>query len=856
MFNSVLCKDLIREIIRSKAKFFSIIFMLGLGIFVSVGMKITSPIMKETILSYMKDTEMYDYKISKSDSITKNQYDKIAKLIKYKSELVLNSPRLVNNKNIELTIQSIPQISTKPIITMGSQPKNDNDIVLDSRLSKKFKIGDKVELIDFNAYGDLKNESFTITGFANNIEDIINNEYDDKSDNFFKGFAYILSTAFNDKARGSIFLKSNLLDKKPFDSIEYKNTIKNEKQKMYDILNDLSENEFNKNKTEIENKKTILDDSKYKIKFALKNAENISEDKIVELKNKLDDIEKNIGELNKYESLTTKKNFRIYTRYDSTAYNFYESANKLNVVSNVFSGFFFLIATLVSLTTMIRMVEEHRIQIGTMKALGYGNIKIAQKFFIYGSLASTIGIVMGLIVAHTIIVGQIFNAYAKSYIIPDYKLHFYPQIILLYCLIAYMCTTFSAYIAVQNMLKTRVSNLLRGKIPKAGTSIFLEKIKFIWKRMNFFRKVTARNIFRYKARMWMTILGISGCTGLLFLGFALRNSVHNIEKRQYDELFKYDLILGIDPSKDIDKLNDYLYNAKIVNDKIDAYIENAMFTGVDNNNYNNVQVVISDDLQKMIDFNDMNNKSIHIDNDGAFMSVKLSHISHSLKGADIELNILGESQSYKVSNIFQNYIGHSIYLTKKYYEKINGKLPYNNAIIVRLNKKVGEVHDFIQKLYSFNAIVSIDDVSGYKDMLANISNSMSSVIWVMVICSIFLAFVVLYNLTNINISERNMELSTIKVLGMYSKEVTAYVYRETLLLTILGQFMGILMGISMFKYVVWELPPKTAFINIGTRVFDYLLAIVITFFITLAISIPIHFKLKNVNMVEALKAIE
>ena len=855
MFKSVLLKDLFREIWRTKSKFISIICMIMLGIFVSVGMKITSPIMKNTVKNYMNDTKLYDIVVTSVEGIDNDLKEKILNESYIKKFLYRPSTKkIVENANIELKINAFDNKMTVPILIDGNYPKNETEIVLDNKLSSKYKIGQEIVLIDHNDTKDLKNASYKIVGFVNSIEDIVYKEYSENSENYFKSFAYVDKNAFNDVAIYNLELKVTD-DSIDFDSEEYKKLINDYEKSLWSIVKNYSEDKYIKNIEQIKDKEKELQDNRYILRYALNNSQYLTEDKIVETKKSLKKVEDGLKDIEKHKKMLIRTSYDVYTRYNTSSYSFYESGNKLNVVSNVFSGFFFLVATLVSLTTMIRMVEEHRIQIGTLKALGYTNSKIAMKFFVYGSIASTIGIILGLIIAHTVILRLVFNAHAKSYIIPDYSLEIHPFIIIFFSIVAYLCTAFTALVAVYEMLKSRVSELLRAKTPKMGERVLLEKVKFLWKRMNFFRKVTARNIFRYKARMWMTMLGIAGCTGLLLLGFCLRRSVQDIEIKQYENLFNYDLTIGINPYGDVEKIKKFLSSSNEVQEYFGVYVENVKIRGVDNNIYKNIQAYISDDFSKLIKFQGIYNNKLNIKN-GALMTVKLSHISKSSELSNIDMNILGKDINLKIDGIIENYIGHSVFIDKEYFESRYGEVPYKNAYIVKLNRDKTQVRDFIQKLYTFNDIFNIDDIGSNKIMLSKLSNSMNSVIWVMVICSIFLAIVVLYNLTNINISERNVELSTIKVLGMYSKEITMYVYRETLLLTIFGQILGLILGIAMFKYVVWALPPETAFIGIGTNIVDYIGAILITFIITLIISIPIHFKLKKVNMVEALKAVE
>lgn len=872
---SVLRKDMFREIKNTLPKFISIVFMIMLGVFVSVGMKITTPIMKETILRYIDESKLFDFRITSTYPLTaedlktvKSNPDVADAEISYSVKLPLK------DHNVDFNVYSLSDNFDVPRLTEGRLPTHDDEIVVDSWLKKYYKIGDRLQLQHaiektFDRDDKLRTYQYVIVGFADSVEhiDLFNDNKSADADSMGipQSFGFIDKENFKTDHFHSILVRSKGLAGLEFGTDTHRSKTEDLKRQMEKTLRGRPDEIYEEKRNEIKQKQRELEDNRFGLLAALSNASQLPADKVAEYKDNLTKVEKALREIQEGLDILVQPQYKVQTRYDIVPVNeFYQSADKLKTVSDIFSGFFFMIAILVSLTTMTRMVEEQRIQIGTLKALGYPNSKITAKYFVYGSLASTIGIVFGLIIGHLIVYPMVYGAYAKSYVLPKPVLSFQPLILLFICAIAYACTTASARIAVHNMLKKRVAVLMRGKPPKKGTRIFLERIRFLWKRMNFFQKVSFRNIFRYKARMWMTVIGIAGCTGLLFLGFSLKSSIVSIGDIQFDQLYKYNISMAYNPysdANDLDRMEHKLKSFGIVKSIRDVYGENTEVEGATNRPVNNVNVIVIDDLNDFSDFvnfRNMDGERPNLKADGIFMTLKLARTLKATEGANVVVNLNGKDETFRVEAILENYVGHAIYMSRDYYESVVGKAPVHNTKLIRLRHgaTTKQIKDMIQVLRDDKCVFSVDNLMTGRTILDLLSESMNMVVAVMVVCSVMLALVVLYNLTNINISERIRELSTIKVLGFFPMEVTTYIYRETLLLTILGQAMGLVLGNIMHSYVVWELPPETVMLDPSTYLRDYLISIGITFFITMAISVIIHQKLKHVNMVEAMKAIE
>lgn len=847
---SVLTKDLIREISKTRTKFISLVCMITLGIMISVGLFLSTEVMKKTITDYMIDSNMYDINITSNMPLSDEDTKAITDMQeKPEIEISYMDKVFIDKTSISLELRSINEKFNIPKIVNGRGVENKNDIILDKRLSKKFSIGDVINIYNGK---QVENTKFNIVGFVESIDYVVNSGEFNEED--FSSFAFVSKENFKSKDYAQLMIKLRDINNLEFAGSKHRELTEKYINKIQNIYEDVSHLKYKSNHSRIKDEKDRLQATKNELKILLEQ-DKLSVDETKVLKNKFNELETGIVKLDELSKLIRKQKYFVLSRYDAQAFYFYESAEKLSIVSYMYAGLFFFVAILVSLTTITRMVEDHRLQIGTLKAIGYDNKTIFRKFLIYGFLASSIGIIIGLILAHYAIVPQIYNSYRNTYIIPSYKISFNPVIILINLIIGYAATIVSAYILIRIILKNNVVDLLRPKAPKSGSRIFLEKISFLWNKMGFFHKVTARNIFRFKSRMWMTIIGIAGCTSMLFIGFSLKSSIKNIDDIQVNKIMNYDLVAFYDSSQD-DEVKKYIEKDYRVSEFTYAYFDRTSVVGNTNKEIKNVNIIVSDNIEKIMNLYSLNGNNLVLKNNVGISTVKLAYLTDNEANSNMKINLDGTYKAYKISDIALNYIGNYIFMNTKYFEMINGEKPIYNATFIRINNKNSNVYDFIQELREKSFIFNVESTNSSKHILGEMSKSMNSVIWVMIICSIFLAIVVLYNLTNINITERSRELSTIKVLGMNTYELTNYVYREVLALTIMGQCLGIVLGIAMFKHIAWNMPSKNIFMNVDTSWYNYLISTGITLAIILIISLIIYKKLNHVNMVEALKSIE
>lgn len=552
-------------------------------------------------------------------------------------------------------------------------------------------------------------------------------------------------------------------------------------------------------------------------------------------------------------------------RDDNPGYTEYkQNADRITSLATVFPLIFYLIAALVSLTTMTRMVEEKRGEIGTFKALGYRNHEIALKFFIYALLAGTIGSLLGLVVGFKLFPSIIIKAYGQLYNLPSFVTPWYLNYTIIGIVVGLICTVGVAMLTVRFDLIAPPATLLRPKAPKAGKRVWLENIKPLWRRLNFNQKVTLRNLFRYKLRMLMTVVGIAGCTAMIVTGFGLRDSITDIIPLQFEKLWHYQAVVSFSDEdqnaqaryeKEVKQLNRYKANMPIAT-------ETLTLSG-HGKTPQDVSVYVPKDPKDLAEFVLLNNRQskreYSLQNNGAVINEKLAQLFDVKIGDTINLKD-NDKQTYpvKVTSIAENYTGHFAYLTPDYYEQVFQKAPSYNAAFLLFKKDLSssQEKDVAEKLMENTGIVNVSFLSDSLNALDDTTQALTIVVWVLIISAGLLAFIVLYNLNNINISERIRELSTIKVLGFYDNELTMYIYRENIILTILGILAGLLLGKIEHDFVLKTVELDMVMFSPTIQPLSYLYASLITIFFSIIVGIFVYIKLKNVDMIEALKSNE
>lgn len=574
-------------------------------------------------------------------------------------------------------------------------------------------------------------------------------------------------------------------------------------------------------------------------------------------KEKLEKAQKDIEEM-------AEPQWFVLDRHSHYSYMDYGSAaDRMDGIAKVFPLFFFLVAALVCLTTMTRMVDEQRGNIGTMKALGYGKNAIALKFILYALIASVFGSIIGCCLGMTIFPTVIFNSWNLMYTLP--AISFRPQPLLAFSasLIVTLITVIAALAAVYKELAETPALLMRPKAPKAGKKIVIERITPLWKRLSFIQKVTARNIFRYKKRFFMTVIGISGCSALLVAGYGIQDSISAVVNKQYGDILKYDVSLQLqsDVSETTQKdLLDQLQKDDRISDVMGLTMDNASVY-IDNEE-SAVTIVSPNDTEKMKQFISLHErgstKELALSSDGVLISEKLSMNSGISKGDSLEIEDSdGIRRQVKVIGVVENYIGHYIYMSPSYYKEIFHIRPYDNSFVLKM-KQPGSADEqsLGSDLMKHESVAAVSFYSGIAESFSDMISSLNLVVIVLVIAAGLLAFIVLYNLTNVNISERLREIATIKVLGFYDPEVAQYVYRENILLTMIGSLCGLCLGIGLHQLIMSLAEMENIMFGRNIDLSSFLLSFGITLLFGMIVNLVMYRKLKKIPMVESLKSVE
>ena len=607
--------------------------------------------------------------------------------------------------------------------------------------------------------------------------------------------------------------------------------------------------EIASNKTEIRKGKNEL--SKNKEEFESKKQE--AEDKLNEAQAKIDDAKE---EINKIE----KCKWYIQNRLDNSGYNnIFDAIKTMSNIARLFPAIFYLVAVLISLTSMTRMIEEERIEIGTLKALGYTNMQIISKYIIYSLLACIIGGVLGMTVGLYLLPTIVWSLYSMIYNMPHFYCTYRFGIGLIGIILAFICIGGATLLVARKELKQMPSVLMRPKPPKNGKKILLEKISFIWKRFNFSHKVTARNIFRYKKRAIMTVVGIAGCTGLMLTGFGIRDSVDDIPSAQFNGIFKYDTSITLSNTNGLSDIEEYLKN----NESIENFVEVCATTGELSKESTscNVTVFVPDSLDNynsvynLIDY--QTEEAISISNEGIIITDKAAETLGVTVGDEITF-IDGDDVQYqfKIENIAKNHVGHYVYMSKEIYE--NNFKPYKTDIVYLNTKNISDEvqNEISENILTMNGVASISSISVLMKSVSDMLNTMNYVVLVLIVASAMLDFVVLYNLANINIAERQREIATLKVLGFHDNEVDNYINKENIIFTVLGIALGLILGTFLTSAIIGSIEIDVLKFMRNIKPISYVYSAVITLLFSFIVNFIIHFVLKKIDMIESLKSVE
>lgn len=814
-------KNIIREIIKSKSRFLSIFAIIAIGVAFFAGVRATSPDMQITADKYLDENNLADISVLSKTGFTEEDIEKVRE-VKGVSNVVpgyrfdalaLNgeSERAVKIHSIALNKGNISINS--PVLLEGSLPTKEDECVTEKKYLnvEKLKIGDYVELKTQNGV-----KKFKITGMINSPMYI--NSYQRGNNSLGNGetqaFFQIGEEAAYDLSIPKIPLPPNVTAPKVFSELS-----------------------------------VMVEGAREKNSF-LKEY-----DKIVEpVKERIEDLGKE----------RTSTGWYVFGRDANIGFSgFGDDADRIAAIGQAFPIIFFLVATLVCLTTMTRMVEEHRTEIGTLKALGYGKRYIILQYFLYSFTASILGSIAGLLIGFRLFPTVIFTAYKIMYDVPALDTPFNKELAIIATLVAVLCTTLAAILACAKELIAVPATLMRPKAPKAGKRIFIERIKFIWNRMSFTSKVTARNLLRYKKRFFMSIIGIAGCTALLLTGFGLKNSIVQITEKQFGDIYAYNmrgylnLFLNEEVVKEfVDKLNDH----DEVQKSLMAF-EQRIKTDKESSKKNDVDayIMVPQDKGLFKDFIKLRDdkEAISLSDNGVVITEKLSKLLNAKKGDIIKVTLGDKTVDAKVDAIAEQYIAHYVYMSKAYYKELFDEAIKYNQFTGIIKDTSDETENSLSKsLMKDERINSVNFTTHISsDFKKNLDN-IDSAVGVMIISAAALAFVVMYNLTNININERIRELATIKVLGFYDGEVAQYVYRENVILSIIGALFGLILGIVIHRYVIVTAEIDMVMFVRKINMMSYMYSALLTLVFSGLVNLVMYRRLKKIDMIESLKSAE
>ena len=917
-------KNILRTVRASLSRFLAIFAIVALGVGFLSGL-LASPVdMRLSADDYCRALNLYDIKIQATQGLTEGDLNAVrstegvgAVMPAYDMDLMLKSQ---TGETLTARLMSIPGDGVEEedklndlVLVDGRMPSAPDEIVVG--LTKDFS-GDRPQVGDIltvsadneESISDALPDSFTVVGTVRSAAYFsVETEYTNVGTGTIALFAYANDSAFEMDYYTTFYIAvdgarelnsfSSAYEEKVGQVYARLDAIKDERAKLrYDEIVgeaqaqlDDARAEYEKGKAEAE---AELADAAQELETGraeLADARQQYTDGMVELENgrreladgeqayeegkaeaqaELDDAWEQILDAESDVREIEQGKWILGDRDDNVSFSSYDSnAQRIANIATVFPVFFFLVAALVALTTMTRMVEEERLQIGTMKALGYSRGKIAAKYLLYALAASLAGSAVGMVIGMQLFPSIILNAYNIMYDLPVLKTPFNTLFGAIATGTAVACTLLATLNACWAELREQPASLMLPKAPKAGKRILLEHIRPVWRRMRFTHKVTARNLFLYKKRFFMTVVGIAGCTALLVTGFGVRDSISNIVEKQFDDLAHYQLMVSIqDESATQGKELQALLNDT---SRITGYLPVAQqdVTVVPEGDAaaDNLYITVPTDTAAMNDYFTFRHRngggSIELGEGSVIITEKLAE-RQGLKAGDIITveDADGNTASFTITDVCENYISHYLYMSAGVYEAAFGKAPETNLLLCQLADGMDEDPQAEEALAT--ELLQCRDVAGAQfthELTASFSQSLGSINYIVVVLIIAagaLAFVVLYNLTNINISERAKELATIKVLGFYDSEVGAYIYRETSLLTLIGTACGLAFGVALHTFVIRTAEVDMVMFGRSIYPLSFVWSALLTILFSLLVNAVMYRKLKAISMVESMKAPE
>lgn len=789
----------IKSLRESPGRFLSIFLLMMLGSMTLIALKVTGPDIDDAATKYYNELDVADLTVVSGKGIHTEEQDEIESMVADGSvEYAYFKDVTIKGTSRAFRLFSKPENISKFKLISGKLPEQIDEIALASIYKDRYKIGESIEFNEKSRPVDLlRIHKFKVVGFINSGEILSKQAFGSANAGAgsLDGYAVISKSAFLPYAYTMAKIKYNDLDGLSRDSEKY------------------------------------------------------------------------IKQLNKYEAMfDDHKNFATYTQRTLPGSDGVKMLHNIsfgiNKVGDIFPVVLYFVAALVTVTTMTRFVNEERTNAGILKALGYSDQDIINKFIVYGGISGILGTVTGALLGTLGLPYILCHTLLSKIDIPMPKLNFYWKPIILALICSILCSVLPAVIIAKRELKDAAAQLLLPKVPGGGAEIWLERLKPLWKKLSFTQKVTARNIFRYKLRMIMTIFGVAGSVALLYAGLGIAGSVNDIHNHQFGKIINYDLIVTIDESAGIIpgvQLRNKLKSCEIKNHMA---VHSEIFTKKVDNIADKQPITLmsgsSETLEPFIRLKSADNgKKIRLEAKGAVITNKMARILKVNKGDYFTLRKDGTTYKLMVADICEMYAGHYVYVNNDYFLKVFGEKPGINAYLVEAAKRDSiELRALASNLMKLDAVSSVVQNKGAMAMIDSFAHALTEVMIVLTVMSLLLAVVIIYNLTNINVAERIRELCTIKVLGFLDKEVTMYIYRDTIILSIIGMILGIFAGKALHKLILLTVAPAQIFFDTNAGFGVYFKPVMAVALIIFVMWFVVYSILRKVNMLEALKSVD
>ena len=894
-------KDLLQSFTGSKGRFISILTLMMLGSLAVVGLKVASPNMERTAWDYIQKANLADITVIADYGLDQADQDELENLTRAAVEFGYMTDLTLANSEDAIRIFSNTEKISKFQVTEGRLPEKEDELALADFWKDRYQIGQVIQLSQKKgSNSQLKRDSYTITGFVHSPDIFSKTDMGSSASGNGNLAAYGVVTEENFKSSVYTIARlrfTSLAEVNPFSS-DYEKKLEEEEATLKDLVADNGQARLEKMKKEaqesLDEGKKQLDEAETNLTAGKKRLQEIetrlqaqenqvsqlpepqksqassqlgeAKEQLKQEKEKLSQAETNLAsEKDKWQAsqdevnALTEPTYHVYNRKSSPTGQGYlmysNSAMSIRAVGNIFPVVLYAVAAMVTFTTMTRFVDEERTNAGIFKALGYHSKDIIAKFVIYGLVAGTLGTLLGILLGHYILAPTISHIITERMIVGESQQYFYWTYSCLALGLSLIASVLPAYLVSRRELHEEAAQLLLPKPPVKGSKILLERITFIWSRLSFTQKVTARNIFRYKQRMLMTIFGVAGSVALLFAGLGIQSSVVGVADRQFKDLQQYQMVLSVNSrASDSDKAK---LEEKLKSDEVENYrlisskqIEEH-YAGKAGVQTVTMMVTDQDDLAPFV-LLEKNGEKLSLSN-GVVLTEKLAQLA----GVSVGDNFTIDGKIFKVGAITEHYVGHFVYMNQATYEEIYGQAPKMNTYLVQLKDKSEVNTERIAGEFMDQAAVSglVQNASTIQ-LFESFANSLNHTMAILVLVSVLLAIVILYNLTNINVAERIRELSTIKVLGFHNKEVTLYIYRETIILSLIGMIVGLVSGFYLHQFLIQMIAPGTFRFQpkVGWEV--YLIPILAVSIILTILGVFVNHYLRKVDMLEALKSVE